>query len=192
MGSDPVAVAVAPNGTVWVANSGDGTVSRVSPENNQVVGPPLRVGAGPSALVATNDAVWVANMLNASVSRISLPSEDVKSIPVGSEPAGIAAGDGSIWVANEGDGTVYRLDQRTAAQVAAPIQVGSGLTGVAFGSGAAWVVGSTGLSRIDPQSNAVTRLSRSVRVRTTWLPDREAFGSATSTPTRSRTSIRPR
>ena len=156
VGSDPVAVAVAPNGTVWVANSGDGTVSRVSPENNQVVGPPLRVGAGPSALVATNNAVWVANMLSASVSRISLPSEDVKSIPVGSEPAGIAAGDGSIWVANEGDGTVYSLDQRTAAQVAAPIQVGSGLTGVAFGSGAAWVVDSTGLSRIDPQSNSVT------------------------------------
>jgi ABC-type transport system substrate-binding protein/class 3 adenylate cyclase len=156
VGSDPVAVGVAPDGSsVWVANSGDGTVSRVSPQNNQVVGPPVRVGAGPSALVATNNAVWVANTLNASVSRIALPNESVKTIPVGSEPAGIAAGDGSIWVADQGDGTVYRLDGH-GAESAAPIQVGSGLTGITFGDGAAWVVNTTGLSRIDPQSNSVT------------------------------------
>jgi YVTN family beta-propeller protein len=157
VGSDPVAVAVAPDGSsVWVANSGDGTVSRVSPQNNQVVGSPVRVGAGPSALVATNNAVWVANTLNASVSRIALPSEQVTTIPVGSEPDGIAAGDRSIWVADQGDGTVYRLDRQTGTQAAAPIQVGSGVTGIAYGDGAVWVVNSTGLSRIDPQSNTVT------------------------------------
>jgi peptide/nickel transport system substrate-binding protein len=160
VGSDPVAVAVTPDGSsVWVANSGDGTVSRVSPENNQVVGSPVRVGAGPSALVATNNAVWVANTLNASVSRISLPSENAKTIPVGSEPAGIAAGDGSIWVANEGDGTVDQLSQSDGSEIQS-IGVGKGPTGVAFGNGAAWVANSIAgsLSRIDAQTNNVTTI----------------------------------
>ena len=76
---------------------------------------------------------------------------------MGSEPSGIAAGGGAIWVANQGDGTVYRLDPKTGAQVAGPINVGSGPRGVAFGDGAAWVVNSIDgtLSRIDAQSDSV-------------------------------------
>jgi YVTN family beta-propeller protein len=159
VGSDPVAVAVAPGGSVWVANSGDGTVSRVSPQDDRVVGQPIQVGAGPSALVATPSAVWVANTLNASVSKIDIAGDRVVAkIPVGSEPAGIAAGGGSIWVADQGDRTVYRLDPQTGAQVAAPVTVGNGPVGVAYGDGAAWVANSTDgtLMRIDPQSNSVT------------------------------------
>ena len=158
VGSDPVAVAVAPDGSVWVANSGDGTVSRVSPESDMVVAT-VPVGTGPSALVATGNAVWVANTLSASVSKIDPVSDQVvATVPVGSEPAGIAAGAGSVWVADQGDGTVYRLDQQTGAQVAGPITVGSGPIGVAFGDGAAWVANSTDgtLARIDVQSNSVT------------------------------------
>jgi peptide/nickel transport system substrate-binding protein len=160
VGSDPVAVSVAGDGSTWVANSGDGTVSRVSPQTDAVVGQPIQVGAGPSALVATSNAVWVANTLDASVSRIDLASDHVTTFPVGSEPSGIAAGAGSIWVANEGDATVYRLDQQTGAPVAAPITVGKGPTGIAFGDGAAWVVNSVDgtLSRIDAQSNSVTTI----------------------------------
>jgi YVTN family beta-propeller protein len=159
VGSDPVAVTVAADGSIWVANSSDGTVSRVSSENDMVVGSPVSVGAGPSALVATPNAVWVVNTLSASVSKIDIASDRVvATIPVGSEPVGIAAGAGSVWVADEGDGTVYRLDQQTGAEVAAPIPVGDGAIGIAFGDGAAWVVNSTDgtLSRIDAQSNTVT------------------------------------
>jgi YVTN family beta-propeller protein len=158
VGSDPVAVTVAPDGhSVWVANSGDGTVSRVSTESGTVVAT-VRVGAGPTALVATSAAVWVANTLNGSVTRIDLPTGRRMTIPVGSEPAGIAAGGGSIWVANEGDGTLSRLDPATGTPVGAPITVGHGPTSTAFGDGAAWVVNDIDgtLSRIDPQTNAVT------------------------------------
>jgi peptide/nickel transport system substrate-binding protein len=161
VGNDPVAVAVAPGGSVWVANSGDGTVSRVSPQSDRVVGQPIQVAAGPSALVATGNAVWVANTLNASVSKIDVASDRVVAkISVGAEPAGIAAGGGSIWVADQGDGMVYRLDQQTGAQVAAPVPVGNGPVGVAYGDGAAWVVNSTSgtLSRIDAQSNSVATI----------------------------------
>jgi ABC-type transport system substrate-binding protein/DNA-binding SARP family transcriptional activator len=156
VGSDPVAVAVAPDGSVWVANSGNGTVSRVSPESDTVVGT-VRVGVGPSALVATAGAVWVANTLSSSVSRIGIANDTVQTFPVGSEPAGIAAGAGSVWVADQGDGTVYRLDQQTGAQVVGPITVGNGPIDVAFGDGAAWVANSTDgtLSRIDALSDSV-------------------------------------
>jgi ABC-type transport system substrate-binding protein/streptogramin lyase len=158
VGSDPVAVTVAPDGSVWVANSGDGTVSRVSPQTDEVIGQPIQVGAGPSALAATSNAVWVANTLDGSVSKISLATDRVlRTFPVGSEPAGIAAGGGSVWVADQGDGTVYQLDQKTGDLVAEPITVGSGPTGIAYGDGAAWVVNSIDgtVSRIDPQSGSV-------------------------------------
>jgi YVTN family beta-propeller protein len=161
VGSEPVAVAVAPDGTVWVANSGSGTVSRVSSENDEVVDT-VRVGDGPSALVVTSGSVWVANTLSASVWKIDPASDHVVGkFPVGSEPAGLAAGAGSVWVADQGDATVYRLNQQTGAQDAHPKTVGQGPIGVAFGDGAAWVASSIDgtLSRIDAQSEIETTLT---------------------------------
>jgi YVTN family beta-propeller protein len=48
--ADPAAVAVTPNGrTVYVANDGSGTVTRIDTATRRP-GPPIKVGAGPVAL----------------------------------------------------------------------------------------------------------------------------------------------
>ena len=56
VGSRPVSV-VAGAGAVWVANSGDGTVSRIDPVTKEVVSIP--VGGSPVAIAISGDLVWV-------------------------------------------------------------------------------------------------------------------------------------
>ena len=46
-------------GLVWVANAGDGTVSRIDPVSNELVGT-TDVGNAPSGVVFAGGLVWVA------------------------------------------------------------------------------------------------------------------------------------
>ena len=56
VGSRPVSV-VAGAGAVWVANSGDGTVSRIDPVTKEVVS--IQVGGSPVTVAISGDLVWV-------------------------------------------------------------------------------------------------------------------------------------
>ena len=156
VGSQPEGIAVGA-GAVWVADSGEGTVDRVSPQSNTVVAS-IAVGTGPDCVTFFDDRVWVTDALGATVSEID-PAENtvVRTIPTSAEPAGVAGGDGTLWVADEGNGTVQPLDPGTGQEVAAPISVGNGPTAVAYGAGATWVTNSLDgtLSRIDPADDSV-------------------------------------
>jgi YVTN family beta-propeller protein len=57
-GSRPAAIAVG-GGAVWVANSGDGTVSRIDPETNEVV-VSITIGGTPVGIAFSDETVWVA------------------------------------------------------------------------------------------------------------------------------------
>ena len=57
VGKAPTGVAVRP-GSVWVANSGDGTVSRIDPEINEVT-KTIEVGESPQSIIAANGRIWV-------------------------------------------------------------------------------------------------------------------------------------
>ncbi len=48
-------------GSVWVANAGDGTVTRIDPARATVVGDPIPVGRDPRELAVGEGFVWVAN-----------------------------------------------------------------------------------------------------------------------------------
>jgi YVTN family beta-propeller protein len=68
VGKIPKGVAAA-QGAVWVANSGDGRVSRIDPVTNRVTAT-ITVGRSPVGVVAAQGAVWVANSGDGRVSRI--------------------------------------------------------------------------------------------------------------------------
>jgi YVTN family beta-propeller protein len=57
VGDGPVDVAAGAAG-VWVANSRDGTVSRIDPHTNEVVAT-IRLGKSPQAIAVGGGAVWV-------------------------------------------------------------------------------------------------------------------------------------
>jgi len=136
VGSSPLGVAVG-QGSVWVSNYNDGTVSRVYPATRSVV--PIQAGSTPTGIAVGADAVWVTNSYSGTVSRIDPADDRVVSIAVGNGPSGVAVGDGSVWVANGSDGTLSRIDP--VSDNAKTIRLGgaTGATGVAVGDGAVWV-----------------------------------------------------
>jgi YVTN family beta-propeller protein len=58
VGVDPVALAVGPD-AIWVANSGDGTVSRIDPGTNSVTGT-IRIGHRPLGVAVGDGLVWAS------------------------------------------------------------------------------------------------------------------------------------
>ncbi|MGH2463386.1 MAG: hypothetical protein ACRDFZ_07190, partial [Candidatus Limnocylindria bacterium] len=58
VGSRPTAIAIGAD-AVWVANSGDGTVSRIDPTTNEVV-QIITIGGSPVGIAVGGDTVWVA------------------------------------------------------------------------------------------------------------------------------------
>ncbi|MFL5900151.1 MAG: protein kinase domain-containing protein [Solirubrobacterales bacterium] len=78
-------------------------------------------------------------------------------IPVGRGPIRVATGDGEVWATSAPDGTLSKIDPRSAAVDGAPLQVGAGVSGVAVGAGSVWVSSPpTGrVLRVDPASGRV-------------------------------------
>ena len=90
----------------WIANAGDGTVTRLDRKTGEELGT-TKVGRDPRQLAFSQGFVWVTNNDDNTVTRLDPKTGRIvgNAIPVGSKPIGIAAGAGSIWVANHGDDT---------------------------------------------------------------------------------------
>jgi serine/threonine protein kinase/streptogramin lyase len=169
VGNAPSGVVVG-EGSVWITNEGDGTVSRIDPVTNQAR--VIRVGKGPDALAVGEDSIWVVNRLGHSVSRIDPGTNRVEAtIDVsGGFPGTIAVGEGAVWIGVEGDyplgvhlATVHKIDPQSNQDVASiPIEGALVWVVITTGGGAVWAVGNAGnLVRIDPsttQAQAITDL----------------------------------
>jgi YVTN family beta-propeller protein len=96
VGEQPVAIAFGA-GALWVANAGDGTVTRIDPSTHSTS--TIEVGGRPVDVEALPDAIWVAGR-EGRISRID-PGQRrvVKTIEAGNALAGIAAGGGHVWAA---------------------------------------------------------------------------------------------
>ena len=156
-GNGSAGIALGP-GAVWVANSTNGTVSRIDPDSGAVV--PIQVGDDPTgvAVDAATQTVWVTNGTDGTVSRIDARSGQVSTIQVGNGPAGVVIGLKGVWVANSLDDTVSFIDpSKSAAEAAIP--VGGTPTGLTIDAGAVWVTNATDgtVSRIDPGPTPVVR-----------------------------------
>jgi serine/threonine-protein kinase len=138
LGAVPSAIAVG-EGSVWVANASDNTVSRVNPRIPSIVYP-LTVGRRPLSVAVGYGAVWVANEADDSVTRLDAASASSESIPLGERkrPVGVAVGAGAVWVANAGDGTISRIDPDTN-DVVKTIDIGNRPSGVIVAYGDVWV-----------------------------------------------------
>ncbi len=155
VGSAPGGVAAGTD-SIWVTNTGEGTVSRIDPATQQVQ-QTVDVGGGPFGVAVTPNAAWVANGLDATVSRIDTRSTRVsQTIDVGNGPTGAAAGAGAVWVTNSTDGTVSRIDPATG-RVTKTLPAAPGASAIAVGFGRIWVVSppSAKVVAIDPDSGRI-------------------------------------
>jgi YVTN family beta-propeller protein len=140
VGQSPSGVAYGAR-SVWVANTGDGTVSRIDPRHDRVI-QTIKVGASPNAITVTGDDVWVTNAGAGTVSRVNaLTNTEADVIHVGNLPTAIASGPAGVWVANGGDDTIQRIDPVTG-ETGVPIPVGGNPDGIAVGDATVWVANS--------------------------------------------------
>jgi YVTN family beta-propeller protein len=159
VGSSPSSVAI-DEGAVWVANSGDGTVSRIDPKTRKVV-KTIGVGAPVIDVAAGHGAVWTANGSDGSVSEIDPKTNAVvRSIDLRGpdeltpdETHAIAIGVGALWVAT-GSRHIVRIDP-DSGRVVATIDVGSQPADVDVTDDAVWTATSgERVVRIEPRTNA--------------------------------------
>jgi YVTN family beta-propeller protein len=165
----PVRVA-AGNAGIWVANSAEGTVTRIDPSTRSVVRT-IPVGNDVTDLVTTPNAVWALAAQDSELVRID-PSTDgivarihvlVRPNPIGFtsiQSAGLAVSQSFVYV--NGLSTVWKVDERTNRVVGK--FAGDGFSECALVDGALWTVdvrsissgGSYQLQRRDLNTNNVT------------------------------------
>jgi YVTN family beta-propeller protein len=155
------------DGRLWVLQ-GAGTVVRLDPATNRVVGKPLRVPADAEAIAVGDGALWVARVapgdLGAAgkdqVTRINLASgRTVATITVRRGPLDLAVTSGGVWVTNSGGGgdSVARIDPHTNRLAGRPVVTGASPQSLAAGGGSLWVANHDArtVTRIDQTSGKV-------------------------------------
>jgi YVTN family beta-propeller protein len=137
-GSLPAGVVVG-SGSVWVANSGDATVTRYNPATftEAPIGM-TTVGRRPTGIGAWERAIWVANTDADSVWRIDPDAGAPVPSPVGDGPTAVAVGTDAVWVANKAAGTISRIDPETN-EVEDTIEIGNAPSGMVLADGFLWV-----------------------------------------------------
>ena len=153
--------------SVWVANSGDGTVMVIDPVSREVV-ETIEVGGDPDDVAVGVGAAWVSDSGAGTITQIPLdrqkdcqPPECAQLFPSfqvgepGSTHMDVAPGVGGLWVAK--DDSVFRVDPVTNDVVAIPTIESP--TDIAAGEGAVYVLGESEVVRLDPITNDVTPLA---------------------------------
>jgi DNA-binding beta-propeller fold protein YncE len=110
VGRDPQDIAVG-FGSVWVANRGDGTVTRLDAGTGRPQGEPIAAGRAPGALAVTRSAVLALDADTGEVLEIDPRSGRVRRLRrIAGFPAAIAVGGGAAWVVDARAGTVTRIE----------------------------------------------------------------------------------
>jgi serine/threonine-protein kinase len=137
-------------GSVWVANQGSGTVSRIDPDTHRVL--KTRSGVPNAFEIAFGlGSVWVTDQKQ-TVFRLDPAGGAPTRIPMKGGAFGVTVGFGSVWVTNDKADTVTRLD--SDGRKLATISTGHLPHGLTAADGAIWVAGDTGsVTRIDPANN---------------------------------------
>ena len=187
VGASPSNVTVG-EGSVWVLNADDQTVSRIDPETRQVV-KTFGTGQTPTDIAVGEGAVWVGNApgrgedisYTASISKIDpqsfvvtralrLPAPEKDDFPpVGVLPgvSQLAVAQGILWAINP-NFTVSRINAETGDLVASvPVRAGGAIAAAKEG---VWVVGDTAVSvtRINTRTN---RPGQTIELGTNFLSD---------------------
>ncbi len=131
VGNAPSGVAVG-EGSVWVTNAGDSSVSRIDPETNEVSQTLPASEPGPTGIAVGDGALWVADSIGAALLRVDpTTEEESQSVPLAGQPSGVAFTPDGVWVS-------YRAERRRARRpvdvsVTLTQRVGSGPTAVVVG-----------------------------------------------------------
>jgi YVTN family beta-propeller protein len=161
VGASPARIALA-DGSVWIVNGEENTVSRIDAERRVVVRT-IPVPGPAGGIAADKSGAWVvyartsshSDLAGAGAAFIDTRFNNVTRTVVLNrlyEGDDVALGTGSVWTADSG--FVTRVDPSTG-RIRAVIPVGISISGDAVGEGAVWAIGGLGIVRIDPRTNEI-------------------------------------
>jgi streptogramin lyase len=159
VGSSPRALA-AGEGGLWVANSGDSTVTRIAPRTGEVRAAAVAAVEQPFGVAVAGERVWVVGGGGELAEIEARSGKRVRTTNLRIQADGIGAGPEALWILNDTAGTVTRFDLSSGRPVAGtPVQVGGGTSDIAVGLGAVWVTHSTSatLVKLNSRTGQVTR-----------------------------------
>jgi DNA-binding beta-propeller fold protein YncE/predicted Ser/Thr protein kinase len=148
--SAPIAVGEGPlrlatgAGAVWVTSGRNGTLTRIDPGEQAVVGKPERLGAGISGVAVGAGSVWVSDPGRGEVLRVDPGSGRVLDrIGIGGSPGPLTFGGGRVWVADEAGAGVTAINGRDARVVKRGLAPQAAPLRLAVGAGGLWVSSAT-------------------------------------------------
>ena len=176
VGDGPHALA-AGAGSLWAANTVDGTVTRIDRSGGHVVTTTIPVGDDTSGIAFGEGTLWVTDRQDRTLSQISPKSNRlVNSIPLRDVPAAIAVAPGAVWIASDADRSVVRLDVASGT-FSRPVELGAAPGAIAAGSDAVWLASEGGtVFRIEPREGVVGTRSPSATDPSPWPSARERSG----------------
>jgi streptogramin lyase len=125
--SAPTSIAADAAGAVWIANSGNASVTELDSTGTAVSGPSGFTAGGfnsPAAIaIDTSGNAWIANAGNNTITELNSSgmSGSVYSNPALKTPVSIAIdGSGNVWVANRGSNSVFAFTSTGAPLTGAP------------------------------------------------------------------------
>jgi streptogramin lyase/class 3 adenylate cyclase len=165
VGDTPSGVA-AGEGSIWVINQSDSTVTRIDPVGDQPVVATKSTFGVPTGVATGEGATWITTGFGAAgtegtLDQLDPASNDITPVQnVTAAAKAVAVGSGSVWVTDGVNDRVLRIDPATGAVVA--IQVGERPAAIAIESGeggSVWVANALGQSvtRIDPSDDEPQR-----------------------------------
>ena len=150
------------DGSIWVAQGefGDAKIQRLSLATYRLQASIPFIGA---SIVRYGDgAVFAANPVTGDIVKID-PATNRRAWSSRLHPwlPDILPAAGYLWVTVDSDAGVYRLDERTGAQVGTIVHTGDGSGGLSYGLGRVWVANSRAgtLTRIEPVSGAAATVA---------------------------------
>jgi len=98
------------DGSVWVANTGSGTVSRIDPASRRVEHL-YRVGGAPLAVTVDQGTVWVADGTGQTV-RTIFPAPESRPLELEATPRAFLGMGSDLWIAESNPGGVVQVSPR--------------------------------------------------------------------------------
>jgi DNA-binding beta-propeller fold protein YncE/predicted Ser/Thr protein kinase len=138
VGQGPLRLAVGEE-TVWVTSAGDGTLTGIDIETQEIVGAPMGVGAEVSGVAVGEGSVWVSRPRAGSVLRVDPIARRTVEIPVGGRPGAVVYGGGRVWVADQDGRGVTAINPAGNTVFEQGIPPRSAPLRLAVGAGAIWV-----------------------------------------------------
>ncbi|MGH2750962.1 MAG: hypothetical protein ACRDK3_08840 [Actinomycetota bacterium] len=151
VGDSPLGVAIGRD-SVWVANSGDGTLSRIDPDTNEVVDS-VDIGGTPVEVAVAGGSVWVALDDEPRLVAVDAGTLETREVALsgGGTNLDVASGGGHLWVVSP-DTPLQRIDSGDFTALVQTTSVSEPVD-IAVGGGKVWVLGAEGaIDQIDMTS----------------------------------------